>query len=203
MPHLEPSPRARLTRILLSVLGALLLVGSIALSAGAEDKVKATDWSAEDGRGQKVDTRDYRGKVLLVFINGVKTGPKMKPLADELILKYGHNPDVGQLTLVDLSTLELYKRPFANQRIAEAQERSAKRLDKLLREHNKPPIANLVRKLHIVPDFDGALFGKYDHWDTSTEVTVVVVNKQGDPVGSFKDDQLDQLHEAVEAVLAQ
>lgn len=192
------STRTPLIRAALTLLTLLALVG---LSLGAVASDKSTDWKAQDARGEEVDTTAYRGKVLLVFINHPDTRDKMKPLTNEMVLKYGHNPEVAQLTLVDLRALEFYKRPFARDHIVEAAERTAERIEALLKEHNQPPIPRLKKRLNIVPDFEGELLARYTYWNTSEHVTVVVINKQGDVVGSWKGEQLEEIHEAVSASL--
>jgi hypothetical protein len=127
----------------------------------------------------------------------------MRPLTKELVLKYGHNNDVAQLTVVDLRELEFYKRPFAEEHIAKAQKRTVKRIQKILKDNGKPPIAGLDRKLHLVADFEGKVTKKYKHWNTQKFVTVAVINKQGDVIGSWKSSQLDDIFEAVDAALAE
>jgi glutathione peroxidase-family protein len=173
------------------------LPASEAAAEGIEKKTH--DFHAKDSKDRKVKTTHYRGQVLLVVISGTETRDAMRPVTKELILKYGHNKDVGLLTLVDLRELSFYKRPFANGELAKVQDRTAKRMNKWLRKDGQAPIPGLDRKLHIIADFDGKLIKKFKPWKTEKVVTIAVVNKQGDIVGKFKHTQLDQLHEAIDA----
>ncbi len=179
------------------------LFGLLSMVGAASAQNKASDWVAEDAKGNKVKTADFRGKATMIFINHPEQRDAMKPITKELALKYGHNPAVSLVTIVDLRDLEFYKRPFANDKIAQAQDRTVKRIQQILKENNKPPIPGLARKLYMVPDFDGKIIDRYNHWDTKKNVTIVLLNKQGDIVGSWKDTQLDKVFEAVEATLAQ
>ena len=194
-----------LTRRMFTVL-AVAAAAALALSmaggdAAAEEVVvtkKGHDFSAKDAKDRRVKSTHYRGQVLLVVISGTETRDAMKPVSKELILKYGHSKEVAQLTLVDLRDLSFYKRPFANGELSKVQDRTAKRMNKWLREDGQPPIAGLNRKLHIIADFDGDLIKKFSPWKTSDTVTIAVVNKQGDIVGKFKHTQLKELHEAID-----
>lgn len=162
---------------------------------------KKHDFSTKDSKGRRVKTARYRGQVLLVIISGTENRDVMRPVSKELILKYGHSKDVAQLTLVDLRDLSFYKRPFATGELAKVQDRTAKRMNRWLREDGQAPIAGLSRKLHIIADFEGKLIKRFKPWSTKDNVTIAVVNKQGDIVGKFKHTQLDKLHEAIDASL--
>ena len=157
----------------------------------------------KDCNGHRVKTTAYRGKVLLLIISGTETRDIMKPVSKELILKYGHNPDVGQLTLVDLRELSFYERPFADGELSKVQKRTVKRLNRWLREDGQAPIPGLSRQLHIIGDTKGRYLRRFGPWKTSNTVTIVVVNKQGDVVGKFKHSQLPLLHQAIDAALSE
>ena len=206
-----------LTRLFkLLIAGALgMALTSSAVIASAQPK--PTDWAASDVKGRSVDVAKYRGKVLLVFITSDKTKDLMRPITEELILKYGHNPKVAQVTLADFSDA-----PFAwkaaestastvSNRTAGAHDRTVKRIQSLLKENNKPQIPGLSSKLHIVIDWEKTLVAKYKHWDTSKFITIVVLNQQGDAIGAWKagpnaatlTNQLDTVFEAIDATLTQ
>lgn len=182
----------------LAVMAAMMFVVPGALAEGG-----ASDWSAKSASGRNINTKHYRGQVLMIFLSSPETRDAMRPMTKEMVLKYGHNNDVAQLTVVDLRELEFYKRPFAEEHIAKAQKRTVKRIQQILKDNGKPPIAGLDRKLHLVADFEGDISKRYKHWDTQKFVTVVVLNKQGDVVGSWKSTQLKDIFEAVDAALAE
>jgi hypothetical protein len=164
-------------------------------------EAKRHDFSTKDCKGRRVKTTAYRGKVLLVMISGDKTRDMVKPISKDFILKFGHNKNVAQLTLVDLRDLSFYERPFADGVLAKVQDRTAKRLNRWLREDGQAPISGLDRKLHIIGDTKGRLLRRFGPYKTSTTVTIVVINKQGDIVGKFKHTQLSLISEAVDAAL--
>ncbi len=177
---------------------ALLMVVPAAMA-----QAKKTDWKAKSAHGRSVNTQNYRGQVVMVFLSSPESRDALKPVTKDLVLRYGDNPDVAQLTIVDLRELEFYKRPFADDHIAKAQERTVKRIQKILKDNGKSPIPGLKRKLHLVSDFEGDIIKKYHHWDTQKFVSVVVLNKQGDVVGSWKTTQMKQVFEAVDASLSE
>lgn len=169
---------------------------------GSASAQKKHDWTAESAKGQTIKTKNFRGKVMMVIINHPEMRDAMKPITKALAFKYGHNPEVAiPVTVVDLRDLEFYKRPFVNDRISKAQDRTVKRISKMLKDENKPPIPGLSRKLHMIADFDGDIIKRYSTWNTKKAVTLVVVNKQGDIVGSFKGAQIEKAFEAVDAAL--
>ena len=182
---------------------ALIFVCFALLSGPAAAQDKKHDWRSRSARGQLVNTADYRGKVVVVVINHPSLAEATLAITRELALKLGHNPEVSVLRVVDLGDLELYKRPFATKKLALDQKREVKRIQQILKEHNKAPIQRLHRKLHMFADFEGGIIGLYDIWSTKEEVTLVVVNKQGDVMGSFKGSRSEEALEAVEASLAE
>lgn len=193
----RPSTLRAVVASLLALFAALML----ALPAFAEDK-KAPDWSAESVKGKKVGTSQYRDRVVLVFLTSPETRDGMKDLTKEMVLKYGHNPKVAQLTVVDLRDLAFYKRPFADDEIAKVQDRTVKRIQQIMRDNGKDPIPGLDRNLHMFTDFEGKLVNKYEHWDTKKSVTVVVLDKNGEVKGSWKPSQIDAIFKAVDESLA-
>jgi peroxiredoxin len=193
--------RDRSRKLIVAVLAVLISLFTMVGSASAQKK---HDWSAETAKGQKIKTKNFRGKVMMVIINHPEMRDEMKPITKALAFKYGHNPEVAiPVTIVDLRELEFYKRPFVNDRISKAQDRTVKRISKMLKDENKPPIPGLARKLHMIADFDGEIINRYNTWNTKKAVTLVVINKQGDIIGSFKGSQIEKAFEAVDAALVE
>jgi glutathione peroxidase-family protein len=190
-----------LRKSLMMALSALMMM-MVALPAAMAER-KKTDWTAKSVNGRNVNTENYRGQVLMVFLSSPETRDAMKPMSNELVLRYGDNQEVAQLTIVDLRELEFYKRPFAEEHIAKAQGRTVQRIQKLLKDNGKAPIPGLQQKLHLIADFEGQIVKRYNHWDTQKFVTVVVLNKQGDVVGAWKSSQIKEIFEAVDASLAE
>lgn len=213
MHHRKATPLAPLRRLLLAcLLGVLTVTGAVGV-ASAQDK--ATDWAASDVKGRSVDVKAYRGKVLLVFIMSDTTKDLMRPITEDMVLRYGHNPKVAQVSLADFSDA-----PFTwksaekisgtvTDKTKAAHDRSVKRIQKILKDNGKPPIPGLDKKIHIVLDWDQKLVKKYKHWNPKKFITVVVTNPQGDIVGSWKlgpgkdgvTDQLKPVYEAVDSTL--
>lgn len=179
------------------------LVGLIAPAVASAQATKSTDFVTKDVKDRTVSSKTYRGKVLLVFINSHETGDAMRPVTEKMILKYGHNPKVAQVSIADLTELDFYKKPFAKDHISGAHDRTVKRIKALLKKNGKPPIPGLSRNLHIIMDMDGELVKRFQHFDPLKVVTVVVLNKEGDAIGSWKGSQLDKVFEAVDAALAE
>lgn len=203
-------PASSVLRLTLSAALALLTFGMVAVASA---QPKATDWRATDVKGRGVATEDYRGKVLMVFIASDETKDLMQPITEELVVRYGTNPKVAQLTLADFSDA-----PFTwksaekisgtvTEKTAKAHDRTVVRIQNLLKKNGKAPIPGLDRKLHIVIDWDQKLVKRYKHWDAKKYVTVAVINPQGDVIGTWKlgpgkgslQDQLVPVYEAIDA----
>lgn len=189
--------------------GLLMMTLALGATAWANSKY---DWSAKDVKGRTVNTADYRGKVLLVFITSAEDDvrDKMKPITKQLVVKYGHNPDVDQLTIVDLSDAPLTwiaaekASDEVTERISKSHDRTITRMNDALKKAGMEtiPAPLLDKRLHIILDWEGKLVKKYPHSDTSKHVTIAVLDKQGNLVGTFKGNQLDKAMEAADATLA-
>lgn len=193
----------------LMMLAALVGMSMLLASGSALAEPKPTDWSAKDVKGRSVSTDKYRGKVTMVIINSPDKRDAVKPLSKKLTLRYGDNNKVDQITIVDLtdapmtwSAAEAATGKVTSE-IAKTHDRTVKRINGWLKEAGKKPIRGLDRKMHIVLDWDGKIIKKYKYWDTKKFITVVVVNQHGDPIGSFKGNQLDKLMKAVDAAVGE
>lgn len=201
-----------LLRLLLASALGVALFGT-ALVASAQPK--PTDWAASDVKGRSVDVASYRGKVLMLFITSAETKDLMQPITEKLVLKYGNNPKLAQVTLADFSDAPLTWKAAESasdtvtKRTAGAHDRTVRRIQAFLEKKGKPPIPGLDRKLHIVIDWESNLVSKYKHWDTEKFITVVVLNPQGDVVGQWKagpgegelDGQFEPIYQAVDSTL--
>ena len=180
-------------------------------SAQERDRVElvgqARDWRGVDVKGRAVDTRAFRGKVLLVFINSPELKGETRPLTEQLVLRYGDNPKVAQLTLVDLSDAPLTWRGAeavsgaVTDEVGKVHDWTVQHIQGWLEKNDKPRIPGLHKRLHIILDWERSLIGRYRTWDTSRTVTIALLDQQGRYLGSFKGSQLEQLMNAVDATL--
>jgi len=189
---------------------AWLLLAALALGAlpaHAQDPGQAVaplDWRAEDVNGRAVDTKSFRGKLLLVFINAPATKGKARALTEQLAVRYGDHAGLGQLTIVDLSEAPLTWRGAetisgtVSARVREAQAWTVENLQKTLAQHHKPPIEGLEARLHVVLDWDGELVTRYRPWDTARTITVALIDKEGRPLANYRVDQRDELFAAID-----
>lgn len=196
----------------ISGLLGLMLVGAV---SSASAQAKPHDWKGKDVKNRAVSTESYRGKVLLVFIASDETKDLMQPISERLVLRYGHNENVGQLTLADFSDAPFTWKTAESvsgtvtEKTAKAHDRTVRRIQGILKKNGQPAIPNLDKKIHIVIDWDNKIVKKYKKWDSDTYVTVVAIDQAGELLGSWKtgpsakslDAQLLPVFEAVDKVL--
>ncbi|MBH23196.1 MAG: hypothetical protein CMH57_01800 [Myxococcales bacterium] len=165
------------------------------------------DWRATDVKGRTVDTKSYRGKVLLMFINSPELKGQMWPITGRLILKYGDHARLEQVTLVDLREAPLTWQAAeqisgtVTEKIAAIHDWNVTHIKALLKEHDKPPIRGLDRKLHVILDWEGGLIQRYPAQDSQKTISIVVIGPQGDLIGAWPGHQLDRAIQAIDATL--
>jgi len=183
------------------VCAALLACASV---ASAEPP---PDWSAKDVKGRTVNTSNYRGKVLLMFVNSPELKGQMWPITERLILKYGDHKRLEQVTVVDLREAPLTWQAAeqisgtVTEKIAAIHDWNVTQITTLLKEKNKPPIRGLDRKLHVVLDWDGDLIQRYPTLNSQKTISIVVIDPQGNHVGTWPGHQLDRAIKAIDATL--
>ena len=158
----------------------------------------APDFTLDHILGHPVSLSDFRGRRVAVVFGGRESAPQIEQGISKIRHVYG--PD--ELVIVGVSDLRAAPRAariLVKSQLKKAFEGAVKSQEADLRAVGKDPGPDAAKDVHMVMDWPGSVVDEYGLSGVDAEAAAVVVDPEGNVVGSGTGEQLG---EEVLAVLA-
>jgi peroxiredoxin len=151
----------------------------------------APEFTLDHILGHKVSLSDYKGKTVVVTFGGRESAPQIENGIGAIRKTY----DPDQLTIIGVSDVRAAPRPariLVKNQIKKAYEGAVKAQDADLQAAGKPARETPEQDVIMLLDWDGSVTDQFGLTGVDKEAAAVVVNGEGNVVGSGTGDQLGE-----------
>ncbi len=143
----------------------------------------APDFTLDHIQGQSVSLSDYRGQRVVIVFGGRDSAEQIEQGISKIRRTYGPD-EVTVIGVSDLRGAPRAARILVKSQLKKAFEQAVKSEEADLRAAGKDPGPDAAKNVIMLMDWPGSVVDEYGVSDVETEAAAVVVDPQGNVVGS-------------------